>query len=99
MAGVLIGAISISTLLYLFGSDTNPMFSVPPHWHIVMGGFAFGLVFMATDPVSAAMTETGKWIYGGLIGVMAILIRAVNPAFPEGIDAGDSVWECLCPHD
>ena len=50
-----------------------------------MGGFAFGTVFMATDPVSASMTETGKWIYGGLIGFMTVLIRVVNPAFPEGI--------------
>ena len=54
-------------------------------WHLVVGGFAFGTVFMATDPVSAAMTQTGKWVYGVLIGVMAILIRVINPAFPEGI--------------
>ena len=54
-------------------------------WHLVTGGFAFGLVFMATDPVSAAMTNTGKWIYGGLIGVMTVLIRVINPAYPEGI--------------
>jgi Na+-transporting NADH:ubiquinone oxidoreductase subunit B len=50
-----------------------------------MGGFAFGLVFMATDPVSAAMTSTGKLIFGALIGVLTVLIRVVNPAFPEGI--------------
>ena len=52
---------------------------------MVVGGFAFGLVFMATDPVSSAMTETGRWIYGVLIGVLTILIRVVNPAYPEGI--------------
>jgi Na+-transporting NADH:ubiquinone oxidoreductase subunit B len=61
------------------------MFGVPFYWHWVVGGLAFGLVFMATDPVSASMTEKGKWIYGGLIGFMTVLIRAINPAFPEGI--------------
>ena len=67
------------------GSETNPMFLVPPWYHLVIGSFAFGLVFMATDPVSASMTETGKWWFGGLIGVMTILVRVVNPAFPEGV--------------
>lgn len=85
MAGTCIGAIAFSSLLYIVGSDTNPMFQVPPWWHLVLGGFAFGTVFMATDPVSASLTETGKWFYGGLIGAMTILIRAINPAFPEGI--------------
>ncbi len=85
MAGVCVGALAFSSLLYVVGSDTNPMFQVPPWWHLVIGGFAFGTVFMATDPVSASMTETGKWFYGGLIGAMTILIRAINPAFPEGI--------------
>jgi len=51
----------------------------------VMGGFAFGAVFMATDPVSGAQTETGKWIYGFMIGVLSILIRVLNPAYPEGV--------------
>ena len=85
MAGVLGGAMALSGLLWGMGGDTNPMFAMPPHWHLVVGGLAFGLVFMATDPVSAAMTETGMWFYGALIGVMTILIRVVNPAFPEGI--------------
>ncbi len=85
MAGVCVGALAFSSLLYVIGSDTNPMFQVPPWWHLVLGGFAFGTVFMATDPVSASMTETGKWYYGALIGAMTILIRAINPAFPEGI--------------
>jgi Na+-transporting NADH:ubiquinone oxidoreductase subunit B len=58
---------------------------MPPQWHLVVGGLAFGLVFMATDPVSAAMTDTGRWLYGILIGGMTILIRVVNPAYPEGI--------------
>jgi Na+-transporting NADH:ubiquinone oxidoreductase subunit B len=84
MAGVLAGGMGFSTLLWLMGGSA-PEFAMPPWWHLVTGGFAFGLVFMATDPVSASMTETGKWIYGILIGVMTILIRVVNPAYPEGI--------------
>ncbi len=63
----------------------NPLMEVPAHHHLVLGGFAFGAVFMATDPVSGSRTEQGKWIYGFLIGVFAILIRVVNPAYPEGM--------------
>ncbi|VAX05202.1 Na(+)-translocating NADH-quinone reductase subunit B [hydrothermal vent metagenome] len=74
----------LATLCNLLGSDTNPLLAIPAHWHLVMGGFAFGLVFMATDPVSAAMTDLGKWFYGALIGVMVIIIRMHNPAYPEG---------------
>ncbi len=85
MLAVLIGALATSSLLYIIGSETNPMFQMDPSWHLVLGGFAFGLVFMATDPVSASMTETGKWVYGFLIGFMVILIRVINPAFPEGM--------------
>lgn len=83
--GVLIGMIATSTLFNLIGSETNPMFSMPWHWHLVLGGFALGMLFMATDPVSAAFTNKGKWWYGGLIGVMCVLIRVVNPAYPEGM--------------
>lgn len=85
IAGVMIGMIALSTLFNFIGSDTNPMFNVPWYWHMVMGGFAFGMIFMATDPVSASMTDTGKLWFGGLIGVMVVLIRVVNPAFPEGM--------------
>ncbi|OAH97200.1 NADH:ubiquinone reductase (Na(+)-transporting) subunit B [Methylomonas methanica] len=85
MAGVLIGMIVMSTLLNIVGSTTNPMFAMPWYWHMVVGGFAFGTVFMATDPVSAAVTDTGRWIYGCMIGVMIIIIRVINPAFPEGV--------------
>jgi Na+-transporting NADH:ubiquinone oxidoreductase subunit B len=85
MAGVLLGMIALSTLLNMAGSDSNPAFAMPWYWHLVLGGFAFGMVFMATDPVSASMTDTGKWWFGGLIGVMVVLIRVVNPAFPEGM--------------
>ncbi|TWU45741.1 Na(+)-translocating NADH-quinone reductase subunit B [Novipirellula aureliae] len=85
MSGVVLGAIGTSLLFNAIGSETNPMLGVPFYWHLVVGGLAFGLVFMATDPVSASMTEKGKWIYGVLIGFMTILIRVINPAFPEGI--------------
>src|SRR5690554_2559500 len=85
VAGVMIGMVALSTLFNFIGSDTNPMFSMPWYWHMVTGGFAFGMIFMATDPVSASMTNTGKWVFGILIGVMMVLIRVVNPAFPEGM--------------
>ncbi len=85
MLAVLLGALATSALLYTAGSETNPMFGMSPAWHLVLGGFAFGLVFMATDPVSAAMTQKGQWIYGGLIGLMVVLIRVINPGFPEGM--------------
>lgn len=85
MGGVLAGSFAITLLLNAIGSETNPMMNVPFYWQIVLGGWAFGMVYMATDPVSAAHTNVGKYIYGFLIGVMAILIRVVNPAFPEGM--------------
>ncbi|MGP4844309.1 NADH:ubiquinone reductase (Na(+)-transporting) subunit B [Marinobacter sp. 1Y8] len=85
VGGVMIGMIATSLMMNAIGSDTNPMFAVPPHWHLVLGGFAFGMMFMATDPVSSAMTNTGKWTFGILVGLMTVLIRVVNPAFPEGI--------------
>lgn len=85
VAGVFIGMVLTSSLLNTIGSDTNPMFTMPFYWHLVLGGFAFGMIFMATDPVSSSMTNTGKWYFGALIGVMVVLIRVVNPAFPEGM--------------
>ncbi len=85
MFGMMLGGAAISGLLYFIGSTTNPMFSVSPAWHFVIGSFAFGMVFMATDPVSAAMTNNGKYVYGFLIGVMSIVVRSLNPAFPEGV--------------
>ena len=85
VVGVMIGMIGLSTLFNLIGSDSNPMFALPWYWHLVLGGYAFGMMFMATDPVSAAMTDTGKWIFGALIGVMVVMIRVINPAFPEGM--------------
>ncbi len=83
--GVFLGMVGTTLLFNSIGSDTNPMFSMPWYWHLTLGGFAFGMVFMATDPVSAAMTNKGRWIYGAFIGVMVVLVRVVNPAFPEGM--------------
>jgi len=83
--GVLLGGVAFSTMLNLVGSDTNAMFAMPWYWHVVTGGFAFGMFFMATDPVSASFTNQGKWAYGILIGAMCVMIRVVNPAFPEGM--------------
>ncbi len=85
VVGVLLGMAVTATLFNLIGSTTNAMFSMPWHWHLVLGGFAFGMAFMATDPVSASFTNKGKWWYGALIGFMVVLIRVVNPAFPEGM--------------
>ena len=85
MLGMLLGGLALSSLLYSIGSTTNPMFEVSPMWHLVVGGFAFGMVFMATDPVSAAMTNKGKYIYGFLVGLLSIVVRSLNPAFAEGV--------------
>ncbi|MCH9690477.1 MAG: NADH:ubiquinone reductase (Na(+)-transporting) subunit B [Gammaproteobacteria bacterium] len=84
VAGTLLGMMATATLFNFVGSE-NPLFNVPWYWHLVVGGFAFGLIFMVTDPVSAAMTDTGRWWYGILIGAMCVLIRVVNPAYPEGM--------------
>ena len=83
--GTLVGLIFMTSILNIVGSDTNPMFDLPFYWHMVIGSFAFGLVFMATEPVSGSGTNTGRWLYGFIIGVMVVLIRVINPAFPEGM--------------
>lgn len=85
MFSILVGMILTTLLFNFMGSSTNPMFQVSPQWHLVLGGFAFGAVFMATDPVTASLTQSGKWIYGFSIGVLVVLVRVVNPAFPEGM--------------
>ncbi len=85
MLGVLLGVLGTSLLFNLIATDARPMMSMPFHWHLVTGGLAFGLVFMATDPVSASMTNAGRLVFGILIGFMTVLIRSINPAFPEGI--------------
>lgn len=85
VVGTLAGTIVFASLFNMIGSDTNPMFSMPWHWHVVVGGWALGALFMATDPVSASFTNKGKFWYGALIGLMVVLVRVVNPAFPEGM--------------
>ncbi|MDE2736576.1 MAG: NADH:ubiquinone reductase (Na(+)-transporting) subunit B [Gemmatimonadota bacterium] len=80
-----VATVVCAELLYAIGSDTNPMFQMNAAWHLVLGGYAFGCVYMATDPVSACMTPAGRWVYGALIGFMTVLIRVINPAFPEGV--------------
>ena len=85
MLGVTLGTVLLSTLLNVVGSDTNPMFAMPFWWHMVLGGWAFGMVFMATDPVSSAFTSKGKLAYGFGIGLVVVLVRVVNPAYPEGM--------------
>jgi Na+-transporting NADH:ubiquinone oxidoreductase subunit B len=85
MAGVAVGTVLTSLVLNGVGSDTNPMFAMPFWWHMVLGGWAIGTVFMATDPVSSAFTNKGKWAYGFGIGLVVVLVRVVNPAYPEGM--------------
>ncbi|MEM7520567.1 MAG: NADH:ubiquinone reductase (Na(+)-transporting) subunit B [Pseudomonadota bacterium] len=85
VVGCFAGMVGFSLLLNLIGSDTNQMFAMPWYWHLVVGGYAFGMVFMVTEPVSGSHTNMGRYIYGALIGVMVVMIRVINPAFPEGM--------------
>ena len=85
MFASLIGASLIGLIFNFYGPQTNALMQFPWWQHLLIGGFAFGVVFMATDPVSAAQTERGKWIYGFFVGVFSILIRVFNPAYPEGV--------------
>jgi Na+-transporting NADH:ubiquinone oxidoreductase subunit B len=85
MGGVVIGTVVMALSFNLIGSTTNPMFGIPWYWHMVLGGWAFGMAFMATDPVSSAFTNRGKWFYGLGIGMLVVMIRVVNPAYPEGM--------------
>ena len=75
----------MATGLNAIGSDTNPWMAVPFWWHMVMGGWAFAMVFMVTDPVTGPASDAGRWIYGVLIGAMVVLIRVFNPAYPESV--------------
>ena len=85
MAGVALGTAAMSLCFNAFASPAHPYFAIPFWWHMVIGGWAFGTVFMATDPVTSPFTDTGRWIYGILIGVFAVLVRTVNPAYPESM--------------
>jgi Na+-transporting NADH:ubiquinone oxidoreductase subunit B len=85
MVSGVIGLVAMSMVLVLTAGHLDGIGGLPPHWHLVCGGFAFGIVFMATDPVSSPETDVGKWIYGFLIGAVTVLVRCVNPAYPEGV--------------
>ena len=85
MASMLIGGVVMAAILNLAAPHPGHFLALPIHYHLTLGGFAFGLAYMATDPVSAAATDMGKWIYGFLVGVLSILVRVINPAFPEGV--------------
>lgn len=85
VAGVVLGTVAAASLLNWIGSATNPMFALPFWWHMVLGGWAFGTVFMVTDPVTSAFTDRGKWIYGTLVGVLIVLVRVFNPAYTESV--------------
>ena len=85
MAAVTLGTVFMASLLNLIGSPSNPWFGVPFWWHMVLGGWAFGTVFMATDPVTSTFSESAKWVYGGLMGALIVLIRVANPAYPESV--------------
>ncbi len=85
MVAVALGTVGMSLLFNAIGSTTNPWFAVPFWWHMVLGGWAFAAAFMATDPVTSPFSDAGKWVYGILIGALIVLIRVVNPAYPESV--------------
>ena len=92
--------VGVSLILFtalLMGQAGNMYMAMPPHYHLIIGGLAFGAVFMATDPVSAAHTEAGKWLYGILIGTITVIIRVFNPAYPEGIMLAILLMNVLAP--
>jgi Na+-transporting NADH:ubiquinone oxidoreductase subunit B len=98
MLSVLVGGLATASVLFFASGDDNAaMFAMSPIQHLLVGSFAFGLVFMATDPVSASMTDAGKYIYGGLIGFLAIMIRVINPAYPEGMMLATLVGNVFAP--
>jgi Na+-transporting NADH:ubiquinone oxidoreductase subunit B len=85
MAGVALGTIAMASLFNAVGSASSPYYAVPFWWHMVAGGWAFATVFMATDPVTSPFSDTGRWIYGLMIGALVVLIRVTNPAYPEAV--------------
>ncbi len=98
MSSVLVGALGSAWMFNLAANySDNTMFAMPPEWHLVVGGLAFGLVFMATDPVSAAMTQKGQWVYGLCIGLITTLVRVINPGYPEGIMLAILMGNVLAP--
>jgi Na+-transporting NADH:ubiquinone oxidoreductase subunit B len=84
IGGVTLGTLVAATAFNAVGSESNPMFRMPFHWHVVTGGWAFGTAFLATDPASSPFTNGGRWVHGAMIGLLAIAIRVLNPGYPEG---------------
>jgi Na+-transporting NADH:ubiquinone oxidoreductase subunit B len=84
MSGSLIGMIAAVLLLNVLGPEDNPLFQVPWYWHFVIGGWAFTTVFVATDPVAAAITNPGRWGFGILVGALTIIVRVTNPSLFQG---------------
>jgi Na+-transporting NADH:ubiquinone oxidoreductase subunit B len=97
MLSMLIGAASMGIILNWWGA--TPFMEIPWYYQFYMGSFFFAMAFMATDPVTASSTAVGKWIYGFLIGFVGMIVRVMNPAYPEGLDASDFVYECFCTAD
>ena len=98
MMSVLLAGLATASMVHFSSGDSNAaMFAMTPIQHLLVGSFAFGLVFMATDPVSASMTNVGKYIYGGLIGFLVIMIRVINPAYPEGMMLAILVGNVFAP--
>jgi len=97
MLSVVLGTIFMATTFNLIGSETNPLFQIPFWWHFVIGGLAFATVYVATEPVTAPLTQKGHWVYGFLIGVMIVLVRVLNPAYPDGILVGILLLNLFSP--
>jgi Na+-transporting NADH:ubiquinone oxidoreductase subunit B len=97
MLAVLIGGVAATLLVNVLGRGAGPIFAVPWYWHLTLGGLAFGAVFLATDPVSAASTNAGRWIYGLLIGAMVVLVRVANPIHPDGVLMAVLLGNVLAP--
>lgn len=97
MAGICLGTFAMASFFNVLGQGPASGFSVPFWWHMVLGGWAFGAVFMATDPVSSAFTDKGKWIYGFMIGAFVVLIRVTNPAYPEAMMLAILFWNIFAP--
>ncbi|MDO5554333.1 MAG: NADH:ubiquinone reductase (Na(+)-transporting) subunit B [Planctomycetia bacterium] len=97
VASMAVGGMGLATLFWYFGGQSNAAMGIGPVWHFVLGGFAFGMVFMATDPVTAAMTRTGQYLYGLLVGALVIVIRVLNPAYPEGTMLVILFGNCCAP--
>ena len=85
MLSTFLGCAVTAAIMNLVADSPSSTLAIPVHYHFIIGSFAFGLVYMTTDPVSAAQTNLGKWIYGVFIGVVVVIIRCVNPAYPEGM--------------